>query len=509
MSSTSLIGLGMALSGATQGIQNGVAAGNAQYQAEQDRKAKREEAVTRKKITDLQLAKLGREDAIATGTHDEQLAATKAKLQETELKSKQLSMKMLRSDSFQALNNFFDSGDPKSINRFFKDNPEAGPLFDNTLRIEKLNLQSEEDRQLLRGMGVSDKELDGLDGKSDGTIDWEKLSRRYVKTVHTDGTISASDMLNKAATMGYADYADSKTLERMKKLAEIRKLNRDANGVAAQHKPTSFETKVASEASYQDAIAANKTPSSRDVAAHTLFTSETAGDKSVRRNNAEQAISQWSEQGFNKLSQDEILHGKRAPEARKLLRTMETEYGMTEADKKLITELSKVTALSPTAATLSEAETGVIDKAVSSMSSYINDDTKSKMGKMAYGALMNSVRHSLFGSAQTDGELKLFKQAYGTLGNQAGTAIAGLSQALQQVKAQITAVADRYPEPIIQGRLGKSRANITSAVKSLDQRIEFYNLVAEGITPDDAHQQVFGRQGASMTKEDITAALGL
>lgn len=535
-----LTSIGLATSQIPQAISVGRARGEEQFNTEQLQKQNREEAQKRKELLDIELQRQGRANIQEEALIGDKTAALEAQLKATAAESRAISNKLFKAESFQALNNFFDSGDPRSINTFFRDNPRATQVFDGMLRAEKLNLSSEEDRRLLKKSGLSDDDLDALDGKKDGHIDWDKLSRRYLKGVKTDGQATIVDVVAKAASMGYADYADEKRLAKMKQLADISKAqggsgtavqqNAAALGAARQriaagegtpedfalvdltkkrpvYDPNETKTSLVKDA---EAIAAAKdrmaagTATTTDEILLALNQTKVAGVAAGKETLVDTARAEWTAKGFDNMSQEELQAN---PEARRLVNQIELAHDISEVQQKELLSLNTLVTLSDEAGQLSSTQAGLWDKATNDISSYISENVGDKRAKASYGAFINEFRHNLFGSALTEGELKAFKDAYGSLQQKIGPVLSGLRAAMIQVKSKLKTISDLNDPAVIKFRTGKSISQINSSLEGLDKRIKFYDLVSTGTDPDTAYEKVFGAKKVPSTKEEVSAAL--
>jgi len=541
--SSNLLGLGLALQGVATGVEAGQAKAQASRDAEETRKASRAAALQRKQIGDMQLAEAGRTDALAQATQGDRTALLQEQLQTQQQEQKVLKNKLLRNESFSALTNFFDSGDPQSLNRFFKDNPDASPIFGGLMRVEKINLSNNEDRQLLRSSGVTDEELDAADGAKDGTIDWDKLGRRYVKGINTDGSVGIADIVAGAAKTGYASYADERSVAKMKALADISKASRnpndtltttqkDAKGLgearariaAGQGTPedqamveamapkpagrdpnatlTSDQKNARGLADAQTRIAAGQgTPA--DHAFVSVMQHVIGGASAGRESLASTARDEARQLGLLNKSQEELQSD---PKARKLVNQIELAHDISAAQQKELLELGSLAALSKEAGQISDDQTGVYDKLTNNVSSYTDDQIGGKTNRAAYGAFMNQFRHNLFGSALTPGEQASFKEAYSGLGQKAGPVLAGLRAALIQVKSKLTTLTNLNDPLVAKFRFGDTIDNAKSALAGIDSRIAYYDKVAAGMDPDKAYNETRGSK-APQTVEDVTAAL--
>jgi len=512
-----LLGLGLAVAGVPKAITSGLQAGREQFNTEQTQKTNRELAQQQKQLMDFKLAEAGRADAISAGTQDEQTALLHQQLQAQQQQAKSLSNKIIKQDTFTALNNFFDSGDPRSLNQFFsdyKDDPTVQNMFKGVVKMEQINPSAPEDQKLLLAAGLSQEDLDAADGVKDGKVDWSKLKNRYVKAVRNDGETKITDMLHVASATGYGRYADDQKLAKMKVLADIQKT---ARGPAGSRDPnntlTSLEKNARAVAAAQDRIDSGK-GTSRDLELVKFGRHELGGVSTGKTDLANEARTEFKTAGLDSLSQAEL---QKNPKARRLVNEIELAHGISDADKKKFIDLNSMIALSSEAGKLNETQSGLYDKLTNNITNYTDQQIGGKKNRAAYGAFINQFRHELFGSALTDGELAAFKEAYSGLGQRIGPVLAGLRAALVQVKSQMQTLADFNDPIVIKFRTGKSQQEVKASLRGLDERIAFYDNVAAGMTPDQAAEKAktqvqssSGPQlGSDSSVDDVAKALGL
>lgn len=211
-----LLGIGIATAGIPDAIGKGI-------DLKQARDERRVQALQRKKEGDLRLQTLQH-------TVDQQPLQDQVlqdQVQSAHIKLQELQSTITKQDTYKALNNFFDSGDPRSLNQFFhdyKDNPQVQAMFNGVIKVDPIDKANPEDQRLLTDAGLTSAELDAADGKKDGKIDWTKLNKRFVKVVNSKGETKITDMLHVAAATGYARYASDQSLKKMKALADIQRV---------------------------------------------------------------------------------------------------------------------------------------------------------------------------------------------------------------------------------------------------------------------------------------------
>lgn len=153
---------------------------------------------------------------------------------------------------------------------------------------------------------------------------------------------------------------------------------------------------------------------------------------------------------------------------------------LSEADKKTITEVRGLISLGDPASKLTGDQTGMVDSTLKGMESYFNDNVGGTAAKSAYSAFRNSVRHALFGSALTEGEIKSFNDAYGSLGNKLGPALEMFETSLSQIQAKLDSTASLMNPYSAKIRLGADQKKLTEIRDALQARIDYVKGLQSG-----------------------------
>ena len=509
-----LLGIGLSLDGVPQAINTGISKGQGQADNQINQQINRESAYQKKQLMDYRLAQAGRADALAQVTQPDTISALQSQLQAETVKNQDLSNKMLKNDTYTALNNYFDSnGDPRSLNTFLQDhnsNPVVKSMFGKVVRIEPLDLNNPSDLQTLQQNGITKDMLDAADGKKDGVIDWKKLKTRYVKTINSDGTTGIADMLHISAATGYARYTSDQNLAKLKELSIINKNNGSGNS-----NDTTMQKNATAIAEAKARIQAGN-PKPGDAELIQLGDHQIGGVAAGQNDMVQQARKQWVASGFDNLSQDQLQNNT---EARDLVNQIEMQHPLSPKTQQELIQLRSLVALSSEAGHLSSKQTGIWDRFTNDITGYVDNNVHDKVAKASYGAFINVFRHNLFGSALTEGELKAFKDAYGSLGQKIGPVLAGLRAAMVQVKSQLQTISDLNDPIVVKFHTGKTMKQINQALDHVDQRIKFYDAVANGESPDKAANQVGltapnsstdkPTGSSSMSVDEVSKRLGL
>lgn len=146
---------------------------------------------------------------------------------------------------------------------------------------------------------------------------------------------------------------------------------------------------------------------------------------------------------------------------------------LSEADKKVVTDIRQLVALGDPAAKLTSSDTGLLDNTLGNMEKYISDTVDGVAAKSAYSAFRNSVRNALFGSALTEAEIKSFNEAYGTLGQQLGPVLEMFETSLSQVQAKLDSTANMMNPYSAKVRLGADQEKLLTIRDALQARIDY------------------------------------
>ena len=76
------------------------------------------------------------------------------------------------------------------------------------------------------------------------------------------------------------------------------------------------------------------------------------------------------------------------------------------------------------------------------------------------------------------------------------------------MKTKLQTITDFNAPEVIKLRGGTGLQDINEALKNVNQRLDFYNKVASGMTPDEALKAGTSSEPVPSTPEDISAALG-
>lgn len=486
MSISPLLGLGIATSSAMTGYEQGKQQAQTEFDAEEARQQRRAQALQQKQVGDLQLAQLNRQEQRAQQISEPETEQLKLQIMQQQQTLTQQGQKAFRDDTYRVLDNYLEDYDVKHINNLIaasKQNQFAPQTFRDTVRVEDLNLTSTADRQELTKLGVSQAELDALDGKADGKIDWTLVQKRYKKAIQADGSVQIKDVLKLAMFAGYGQYANDKKLTEAGKLADINK-----KITAAQPKPVTppqptYTSRDAQEFAMrklaQEGIQPTDPSYQTKLNDYTLswFQQGQAGSKFAQVEIAKEADAKLKSKmnlPFEQFRED--------AEVRKYVAELEMANPLSTADRKELQDIADLAgALTGEfgATELTTEQTGIIDKYVGNIQKKITEgfDTRTKN---SYGAFINKFRNNLFGATLTDGEREAFEKAYSADSDKLAPVLGGLRAAAKQLSDRFNAIANQNHEAVIKYKTGTTGAQLKDAIKRIDAKINELEQIAAG-----------------------------
>lgn len=500
MSSNTLLALGVAGTAATKGIKEGIKEGTEAYDKDVQRTQAREEAAQRKKLGELKLAQMGRQEETAAATHQSELELAKNTIQLQQQQTTQQGRAIFKQNTYNALDAYYEDYSPRHLNTLLQDakqNPYAPAMFKDIARVDTMDLSTPQGKALLRQAQVPESELDALDGKADGVIDWEKVKKRYVVATQADGSQTVQDVLSFSATTGYGRYARKRQLEEMKLLADI---NKKGKGTAYKE-PTSV-TESGELATAREAIKGG-TATPQQKAFVDIMDAKMEGTTGFRRKQSEEAISTFYEREYDTLSFEELRSNK---PAMSLVRQVEDSYDLSEADRKDLKQAYQQVNAMRRAQGLDPESVGIMDSIQTKINRKITDEAGGREAKAAYSSLINVIRNQQFGSALTDKEIEAFNQAYGSNADQMTVVLSGLKEIGELTRSKLEAISNLNNDIVIKARTGHTREEIDGMLANIDRRIGFYNAVATGTPVAEAQQQFGTGETGQVTQVDTHLA---
>ena len=156
---------------------------------------------------------------------------------------------------------------------------------------------------------------------------------------------------------------------------------------------------------------------------------------------------------------------------------------LTQDDRKNITDIRSLISLANPAAKLSASQTGIIDKPLAGVFKFLSDSPGDVNKAAAMAAFRNTLRHALFGSALTEGEINSFNEAFGETTQKLGPVLSQFKVALDQVQAKLDSTANLNNPYTMKVMIGADQEKLAAIRTALQQRVDYISgLVEKGST---------------------------
>jgi hypothetical protein len=132
-----------------------------------------------------------------------------------------------------------------------------------------------------------------------------------------------------------------------------------------------------------------------------------------------------------------------------------------------------VIALADPAVTLTAGQVGLLDTKFTDVRKVLSDKLGNVEAAAAYNAFRNTMRHALYGSALTPGEIESFDAAFGKMGQQLGPVLDQFKVALSQTKARLDSTANMTNPYTSKVLLGADQAKLAKIQDALQARIDY------------------------------------
>lgn len=400
-----------------------------------------------------------------------QQSQTEAKLQKLQAEVEENAYNTFRNRSHQSIDYFFRTGDPKQLNNFLDDSKKSDytrDFFEDVATFQPLN--DDDLNSPILSNYLSEKmreELDGQDGEVDGVLDKDVVNKSFVKAITVDGKTQYLPMTMIAEATGYRRWADKEQLAR---LTSLSKLSKDNSKPSAIEKEVKYRKKVANEGDPQDKAILNEMDATE--------LKPTAGQRELI--GATTAAREFERLGGFKMTQDEIRNNR---DVLAEVQKVKLANPISQEHEKQLVELSAIAVGAKDASELEAGDVGYVDDTlakIANITSEVGPDGVS--ARSAYGAFVNVLRHTLFGSAQTDGEIAAFKVAYSHLGAGIVPVLTGLRQGMRQTLAKLKTIHKLNDPVIVHTYMGKSGAELDVAIDTLQKKIAFYGEVEDKLS---------------------------
>lgn len=474
-------------------------------------------------------------------------------LQIVKQQNQQAISQLTKNTVFSGFDRYTGDYDTRHLNTMLSEVKKTRPgqnMFGDIVRVDKL---SEADRDIIKRAGLD----------PDLVLNNPEIQQSLLKTTRADGTSRVDDITQMFKMTGYERYASDRELKRQTEVARMYSmfgrtgaktaLERQAARMAEieGHEPNSpeFNSFVANYIEEEQQRQQNDTfdgtklerEAARRVQAEGLETGTDAYrqryneiyNQIVDRENTpsrvrtvdkvneyvkemEQTATEFAPSFFD-IDFDENREAKL--KILPYIRQIEEAGGgaMSEADKKTMHYVRSLLTSAEASGELGSRETGLIDRMVRGVKKYVSDEVGGTAATSAYAAFRNTIRHALFGSVLTDGEIKAFNDQFGNLGQQAGPVLQQFQTALKQLEGKLSALYDTNDPYVMHYRAGVDQDRLVEIMDALQERIDFFSGVAQNTSvPTGAEEPDFtqgpGRQqqaqpgqeqDVELTDEDI------
>lgn len=395
-------------------------------------------------------------------------------LQQQRNETRKLGSALVRNASYSATDAYLEDWDVKHFDNFFKDmkdNPFAPEEFKNIVRVDRLRPQDEDHKALVNSLGISEQQLDEMDGEVDGNIDWDTISKRFVVMTRPDGTQDLRDVYQFGILSGYADYTNARKLKELKTLADVRRRQPGGESELAMIR------KARAVAEARERIARGEgTQFDKEIVQ--FGEAEQGGTKPFHRAKADEARTRLDESGVDiySMNPDDIL-AEKTPETRAIMediRAIEAQAKLDATAKKTVEKARKSVSSLKRAINLDPDTHGFVDSWLAGLKRYFSDNVPGQEATTAYNHWMNQVRNDLFGVAVSEMEFKMFRQAYGSEKQAMTMALHGLSELASDLEASLESLQSMNDPRVAYVRFGKTQQELRTAMRNLNARITYY-----------------------------------
>ncbi len=364
--------------------------------------------------------------------------------------SRALTAKVSKQEAFEAFRMYMHTSNPKHLTELVKKNPQVANAMGGYTSIQPLDYAM--DHNLLTAQGLTADQFSSF---------------RHLKGIQPDGSEELVDIQHLFAGSGFLNTITNEQLDTLIKKKKLFETDGDSST-----KPGGFEKEARFIAETTDQDIADVTSA--------LYQEKLAGNLPGKieygREQTQRLFEVFGgeENYFNTDFQDT----KNRTMASSYIAAIERAYDakLSAADRADIKDLnSLITMAQLTEDTLTPEVSGTLDTVLRTAKEYVSNSVKevdNVQAQSAYAAFRNTVRHALFGSALTDGEIKAFNEAFGNLRQKYPAVVTQFKTALEQTKSKLQTVYDLNDPVLAKYYLGKSTEDIATIIRSIDERIE-------------------------------------
>lgn len=153
--------------------------------------------------------------------------------------------------------------------------------------------------------------------------------------------------------------------------------------------------------------------------------------------------------------------------------------GFDTQDKRELHYVKSLLELGEPGTNLSERETGLIDNLFRDVGRYISNETQGAEARAAYNGFRNLMRHSLYGSVQTEANIKAFNDEFGNLSQQRGPILAQFNNALKQLKGKLEGLQGLNDSYVVHYRIGADQIRLAEIIDNLEDEITRFNSLEQ------------------------------
>ena len=440
-------------------------------------------------------------------TFEQQKDIDQQQMQLLQAQNNQLLREANKRATYDGLDRYVGDGDVRHLNTMIdtvKQNKAGQKLFGQIVRVDKISPDNITETMIAQQLSPQEAQL-----VKDGN---EEITKDIVRLTNADGSTQVARVSDLMAMTGYTRYADNRELQRLKDIASLRRTGvttateRQAARIVEQEglkvgseeynkRLTEVITELTAKPAQSDRLSTKQereafrvteaeglkpdTPEFKarfnevfdeivDRDRETTAQKEQAGADEAVQTMIEKAggEDEFFELDFSKPR----LRRKYERDIERLERLGKVELSNTE--KKELEYINQLTSLGQPGSTLTEKETGIIDRLIKDTKKYVSDEVEGIDATSAYAAFRNTIRHALFGSVLTEGEIKSFNEQFGTLKQQTGPILAQFRTALEQVRNKLETISETNNSYVIKFRTGRSQEELNNTIDALDERID-------------------------------------
>lgn len=516
------------------GIAKGVAAVQEHNRGREMRELQLSEARSRKELADSKLAEYNQNATLRESQTELQLAQTQQQLRTA-------NAQILEQQTYDAFSRYDSDSDPKHLNLFLQQsrkNPlaHAANTFARIDSLQTAPRNSEVDAQL-KQMGFSNvEEVYGapevnknllVATKPDGSyqvIDYNQMKAmtRYNKvasakqleqqeheariaqmmrsgmsygrvqqldnlaqTIADEQGINMTEAYRKAKGIldGAASSSDERMINRIMEEENLTAMEATQKYYAAKKQGGSGGT---NESRFIDQYMQDN-PGATAVEASQAYANRTQTGTQKELGQIDEVKNQLDEMNFFEMDLANLKPQERAQVHRNIAQIEDLRgIKLSTEDKRLARDLRNLTQLGGTAGEqLTDRETGLIDRMLNSVKSYVTNEVGGKEATSSYESFRNIFRNALYGASLTQTEVQSFNKAVGTLGQQTKPVLTQLNTQMRSIKSQLESIRDMNDPYLAHFYFGTSIDDIDEAIRAIDERLDLTTgfKTAEDLAP--------------------------